>query len=428
MFGSKILDVAVGLILVFFLVSVICSTIREGLEAWLKSRAAFLEQGIRELLHDEQAVGLARSVYTHPLIYSLYAGRYTPGASRHRPFALARGTGLPSYIPSRNFALALMDLAARGPVTQQGSGASSASPVLSLAEVRANVVNLENAYVQRVLLTAIDTAQGDLDRAVANLAAWFDSGMDRVSGAYKRGTQNVVLVIALIVTVGLNINTITIADYLYRNDEARAALVARAEAAARDSSLLKGGDSTRYLRARAALDSLQLPIGWDIGWGAPRPTPRATARAVWADIMSPDQWWNDLFAPIVGLLITAFAASLGAPFWFDVLNKVMVIRSTVKPREKSPEEGSEDRQSAADRERIAAQRVGAQAPPVGAGVATPAAPPAPVAEQPAPVAEQPPAPEEELDFDGCNVLTRDRRTDEAHTADEELPESTGGVA
>ena len=42
--------------------------------------------------------------------------------------------------------------------------------------------------------------------------------------------------------------------------------------------------------------------------------------------------------------MTAFAATLGAPFWFDVLNKVMVIRSTVKPHEKSPEEASEDRQ------------------------------------------------------------------------------------
>ena len=47
---------------------------------------------------------------------------------------------------------------------------------------------------------------------------------------------------------------------------------------------------------------------------------------------------------LLGWLITALAATLGAPFWFDVLNKVMVIRSTVKPREKSPDEGSEDRQ------------------------------------------------------------------------------------
>jgi hypothetical protein len=48
---------------------------------------------------------------------------------------------------------------------------------------------------------------------------------------------------------------------------------------------------------------------------------------------------------LLGWLITALAVMLGAPFWFDVLNKFMVIRSTVKPREKSQEEGSEDRPS-----------------------------------------------------------------------------------
>jgi hypothetical protein len=51
----------------------------------------------------------------------------------------------------------------------------------------------------------------------------------------------------------------------------------------------------------------------------------------------------------LGWLVTALAIMLGAPFWFDVLNKFVVVRSTVKPHEKSPEEASEDRQ-----ERLAA--------------------------------------------------------------------------
>jgi hypothetical protein len=45
----------------------------------------------------------------------------------------------------------------------------------------------------------------------------------------------------------------------------------------------------------------------------------------------------------MGLAITVFAISLGAPFWFDMLNKIMVIRSTVKPKEKSPDEPAVDR-------------------------------------------------------------------------------------
>ncbi len=52
-----------------------------------------------------------------------------------------------------------------------------------------------------------------------------------------------------------------------------------------------------------------------------------------------------MVAPILGWLLTAFAASMGAPFWFDVLNKVMEIRSTIKPKEKSPEEATQDKQA-----------------------------------------------------------------------------------
>jgi len=56
-------------------------------------------------------------------------------------------------------------------------------------------------------------------------------------------------------------------------------------------------------------------------------------------------YWEDLGAPVLGWLLTAVAAMLGAPFWFDVLNQIMVIRSTVKPHEKSGEEASRDRQA-----------------------------------------------------------------------------------
>ena len=47
--------------------------------------------------------------------------------------------------------------------------------------------------------------------------------------------------------------------------------------------------------------------------------------------MQPLFWLETL----TGWLITTLALSLGAPFWFDTLNKFMVVRSTVKPKEKS---------------------------------------------------------------------------------------------
>jgi hypothetical protein len=396
MFGSEILEVAIGIIFIFLLASIICSAIREGLEAWLKTRAAYLEHGIRSLLHDAKGEGLAKSFYEHPLICGLYSGNYKPGKNSEQPALFSSGRKLPSYIPARNFAQALMDLAARGPQTDEVSS-HPAAPIFSLESTRANILNVDNPVVQRALLAAIDSAEGNLERARMNIESWYNSAMDRVSGWYKRATQWILLFVGLVVAVSLNVNTLTLADYLYKNDATRTALVARAEQAARDTAYV----SRTYEKARADLESLNLPIGWSEGWGAFRQGEEPGAEG----------WWNNLWAPLLGWLLTALAVTMGAPFWFDLLNKVMVIRSTVKPHEKSLEEASEDRQAKA----------------VGPTVTGP--PPAATAATRATTAPGVLLPvngmnvrDKESTLDGCDVEIKDI------TSDDQLPPAEGGVA
>jgi hypothetical protein len=324
MFGSDILEVSIGIVFVFVLVSTICSAVREAIEALLKTRASYLEFGIRQLLQDGKGQGLAREFFEHPLIFSLFAGEYAPGGERRRWW---RGRNLPSYIPSRSFAVALMD------VLNTSSTAQIANP-----------------KVQRAVQLAIDSAHGDLDQARQNVEAWYDSAMDRVSGWYKRSTQWIIFGIALVIAIGANIDTLTIADYLYRHDAVRSTIVSTVE---------KGipGEGS-YQQAMQQLEDLHLPIGWTSTSAAP-----STRPGTWESVR-----------PWIGWLITAFAATLGAPFWFDVLNKIMVIRSTVKPHEKSGEEGSEDRRAAvaaASRPGAAAEEPDADPCRVGGGGATP---------------------------------------------------------
>jgi hypothetical protein len=140
--------------------------------------------------------------------------------------------------------------------------------------------------------------------------------------------------IGVALAAGLNVNAISITDHLARNKALRESLVARANAVTHDSFYVKQlSDSTFRLaeakRANDELNALDLPIGIE-RYSLPRKP---------AD-------WVRMFG---GILITAFAVTLGAPFWFDALNKMMVIRSTVKPHEKSPEESSEDRQTSKDK-------------------------------------------------------------------------------
>ncbi len=117
-----------------------------------------------------------------------------------------------------------------------------------------------------------------------------------------------------------------------------------------------------------------------------------------------------MFNPILGWLITALAATMGAPVWFDLLNKVMVIRSTVKPREKSPEEGSEDRQRKVPDAPERTQPAHDHRPPERA--TTPRLVAVNEVEPPEPAAVE----------DGCDVpITK-------VTRDEDLPPAEGGVA
>ena len=327
MFGSEILDVAIGVGLVFLMMSFLATAIREAIESVVKARAVYLERGIRQLLDDIDGNGIAQAFYEHPLIFSLFQGDYDP---KDRRFM---GRALPSYVPARNFADALIDLAIRGPVKSEYA-IMQTDVVPSVAALRANVGRLRSPQLIRAVLTAMDHAGNDMNVVRQNLQTWFDSGMDRVSGQYKRHTHFWLFLIGLVLAAGLNVNAIAITNHLARNKAVREALVARASVVTRDSLYLKKLTDTTFgrqeaERVRAELNVLNLPIGIEKYRGEKTP-------ADWVRIVS-------------GILITAFAVTLGAPFWFDALNKMMVIRSTVKPHEKSPEESSEDRQSPKDK-------------------------------------------------------------------------------
>jgi hypothetical protein len=382
MFNSAILDVVVGVVFFFVLVSTLCSAIREGIEAWIKTRASYLEHALREIFRDEDGVGLTKSFFDHPLIYALFLGQYEPRPGRERR-VWNFGSRLPSYIPAQSFSRAILDIAARGPSTDAASGHPDfARPTLD--SIRASVENLQNPSVQRVLLGAIDSARGDIEEVRSELEAWYDAAMERVSGWYKRTTQWILFVVALCVVVALNLNTLTLIDHLYRDQVLRSTVVAAAEGSPRELS---------YLQASQELDGLHLPIGWVDGL-----VPLGWIANVEVEI------WRDALQPFLGLLITALAATLGAPFWFDVLNKVTALRAAIKPSSKSASGTTND---------VGEAKTSAGSRSSSAGTETTGS----VA-----MRKEVEAPSGEPDVDACDHPILES------TPDEELPEARGGVA
>jgi len=528
MFGSEILDIIIGLIFVYLLLSLVCSAINEYIASIINKRGKVLVQGIETLLKDS---GVTDAFYAHPLMETIFGKKevldrylarekyvlkqWRPGFRWiYRLYSWFRDPELrhyriPSYLPARTFALALVDAsgfnrsgqrdAAAAPAATRPAGTQpAAAPVPAnpssttdpAADPPADVPPGPTPAFRKVLETlqrdsAVDVAEfptlemaarladqnlppavrdrlaglvggggAELQKLHDSVEVWFNSGMDRISGTYKRHAQTMLFVIGLILSVAVNADTLDLWRRLSTDKQLRDGLAAQAvgtfdsirAAQARDTarhappptdtttlastdSAAAGGadtaatpstdttptgaattdttptgaittdttgtDTTRtdttaappvdgtrggllasalkqrtpdqdHARlvldsAMAALNDTQLRLGWthrdaerlgvlvhrDSAQRVKVDTLAATngkpARIVrkplpeWRVQVWPWKWSSNAFWPkLIGLLITAFALSLGAPFWFDMLNKVINIRNAGRaPQERS---------------------------------------------------------------------------------------------
>lgn len=320
MFGSGLLDLAIGLVYVFAMVALLSSALREVMEAILKTRGAILERGIRELLHDVGNGQLTEQLFAHPLINSLFRGSYAKEAWDKTLRFYTPGKNLPSYIPNRNFALAILDVVSGGDKTIRDA-------------IDSNVFKALPGPVAGALSNLVDVANKDVDTAIANVEAWYDSAMERVSGYYKRVTQGVLIAVGFLLAMACNVDALNIGRSLYQHQDRRDVAVALASKAAADP---------QAATAANALDDLQrgaFPIGWKIivtcSASDPRPAGADPARCARTNVVDPrphtaEEWVSAIF----GWLLTGVAASLGAPFWFDVLNRLCNLRASAKPDDK----------------------------------------------------------------------------------------------
>jgi hypothetical protein len=340
--GFTLVDVAIGLIIVYVVLSLLCSSINEGIETFVKNRSLQLERGIRELFDDPDGTELTHLLYNHPLISGLFHGNYDPKHLKLARILDGKFYGkrnLPSYIPSANFALALLDIVLPASGTQLSGAAATLRPGAQLPHadvvgaLRQAAVNFHVPSVGRGLTVLIDASADDLEKVRAAIEAWFNASMDRVAGWYKRRTHVILFVIAFSTAFTLNIDTVHIVDRLMADPSVRSSLVATAQEYARsdtspppassnspissNSQTAKRPIEQRLARVEDNLARLK-GLGVPIGWGKEE---NPTSRYEW-------------FLKIAGILASALAATLGAPFWFDVLNRFVDVRSTIKPHEK----------------------------------------------------------------------------------------------
>lgn len=273
MFGSTILEVMIGLVFIYIVLGVFNTAVIEFIVRILKLRSNTLADGIRNLLSDET---LREQLYKHPLIKSL---------SR---------SGKPSYIPSRNFALALID------TVEKVTGENKVLFESVLGQIT-------DPGLKKTIENLAGAAQEDYEKLRDSLETRFDNAMDRVSGWYARKTQLTGLIVAFIVAILLNADTLMIFQAISNDETLRDSLVAAAENTNANQAALE-----------SEIKGIEFPLGWSFE--------AKTVDNRNGFPIEPD----DIVNKVLGIIVSGIAISLGAQFWFQMLNRLVAVRQGIR--------------------------------------------------------------------------------------------------
>jgi hypothetical protein len=292
------LDVAIGLVAVYFVLSLLASTLNESIATMLGWRARFLERWLRNLFtegdrNEETAAADAfiAQIYGHPLIAPLLKQPRWWSADRTK-------LRKPSYLPSDVFTSVVFDLA---------PGETAATSTLD-----ARIAALPSPELRKII-TTLRQEVGD-ERLRARLERWYDDSMERVSGWYKRRVQLALAAIGLAAAIALNADTLQIVRTLWIEKPVRDAVVAQAGVITKSNGGPKAlPDAAQQVQQ---IKALNVPLGWKLSRHDPRDLPHGAR--LWV-------------AKVIGLLMTTLAIMLGAPFWFDLLSKIVRLRGSGAP-------------------------------------------------------------------------------------------------
>lgn len=237
-------------------------------------------------------------------------------------------------------------------------------PSPALLPLLSGVAKIDTPPFREAIRIILTTAR-DLDDARQKLENWFNDGMDRASELYRRQLQFMSLVVALVVALVFNVDTLHLGRALWEDPALRqnVAEIARAyeQASIPPAPLDTLPPAAGFTETQAPIDEnaapdanddqaltdairenvddigitvqklleLQLPIGWqyvevtddmiNLSQELGLPDPRNNGRNFWNLTQGN---FGLIIQKLLGILATTIAAAQGAPFWFDLLNRI----------------------------------------------------------------------------------------------------------
>jgi len=194
------------------------------------------------------------------------------------------------------------------------------SPEAQLEMLRAGIHNVDNDTLNRTLHTLLDLNITSIDQARTRIEGWFDDIMVQVSRQFTKYVRLVVIITSLIITLAAGPDTVQLVEYLLDQPTQRAALQA-----AVPGLLTEFGPGQISAAPKEDMTAEELVAEVESG---------LIELAAIVDKLSaldvPLPWWrqpfptetNGIIVRVIGILITWVAAAQGSSFWYDLLRRM----------------------------------------------------------------------------------------------------------
>ncbi len=145
----------------------------------------------------------------------------------------------------------------------------------------------------------------------------FNSSMERASGVYKRNAKGAAIIIGLAIAITANADAIHMVRRLSKDSALRDTITNSAGEFARQNPQV----DLEQIREKAdqALTSISLPIGWSDA--------NLQQQIKWTRQSKQIFPYLKILALIPGWMLSGIAIAMGAPFWFDLLSKIVNVRN-----------------------------------------------------------------------------------------------------
>ena len=369
------LEIVIGLIFIFLLLSLLATTVQELLASVTSLRGKILLKAIVKLLEMDTAEGVDRAAKSELVkgfkkqvknskVYQKYSGKFLFVEQ------------LPSYLTADQVTALITELmedqapSDEEAPTARGMSAEPAQPAMlsnlkqrdlqrNLSVIMQGGKKMDTTVRSRGIFEAVEEeteealqkAEEVVDKAKAAFKKQYDEIMQRATGWYKRSIQAWLIFVGLAISICFDADTFKIWNNLTYNPEARQELLQLAQQFTDDNRIsvyTTNPDSIpqdtleNVSRLRGMVDSLlyneiqKVPSPLGLGWDA------SLAEQYQSSGWKPGSSWLFYLKKFFGWAVTALAVSLGAPFWFDMLQKVIQIRNAgVRPQDAEKQQAAQ---------------------------------------------------------------------------------------